>query len=136
MYLVLNNSLIFSHYYTMASKPITSSVSAEEQEMLTMLDVPEEDIKANTSVHTAGPWHICGQKEYKVFSESARTDEGYVKGYIAELIFREADAILIAAAPELLEACRELQKWLDSHFGTSEHRKLISDAIAKAEGRA
>lgn len=33
----------------------------------------------------------------------------------------------------LLKACKTLQEWLNSHFGTSEHRKLIDDAIAQAE---
>lgn len=67
----------------------------------------------NTSpAHTAGPWHVSGDQEYKVYSDSSRDpDEGYVKGYIAELIFSEANAELIAKAwliPELLASLKAM----------------------------
>jgi hypothetical protein len=63
----------------------------------------------------------------------------------------EADAALIAAAPEMFEALRELVKWMDDsglsatspggvgplHYGTTEYSVVTAAraAIAKAEGR-
>lgn len=53
----------------------------------------------------------------------------------------EANARLIAAAPDLLAACRALAKWMDDRgpmMGgrTGEVHRLVTAAIARAEGRA
>lgn len=84
---------------------------------------------AKDSKHTVGPWKIAGQTEFKVFSESSRTEEGYVSQYVAELVFSRADARLIAASPDLLEACTVMLaelRWLRDNKAT-EYDALVLD---------
>ena len=82
--------------------------------------------------HTPGPWFIN-----ECFIESQYCD-------IAELIFPaeseemyNANLSLIAAAPELLEALKELQKsyWIDDPDIASDAIIAAGEAIAKAEGK-
>lgn len=47
----------------------------------------------------------------------------------------EANARLIAAAPDLLEACMEAVEALNGHPNTMGTEELLLSAIAKAEGR-
>ncbi len=50
---------------------------------------------------------------------------------------QEANARLIAAAPELLEACRLAFAYFDDEdFSPGYVRKMLSETIAKAEGRS
>ena len=97
--------------------------------------MPEiEEIK-----HTPGPWEACGKA---VHAETGR-----------EIVFgshntrsgsdeeQRANARLIAAAPELLEACREVAEWLDllkqnypDMAGLIRGCRKARAAIAKAEG--
>lgn len=65
--------------------------------------------------HTPGPWHI----EVKHLTEGAFTLSHGVNGYgdgpagdVAKIYTSEANALLIAAAPELLEACETFAEWL------------------------
>ncbi len=98
------------------------------------------------SEHTPGPWEISYGK-----IRPARPIEGYTIGYAPICIVRgdkrlhgngvrEANARLIAAAPELLEALKAVIDWLD------DGSILLSEvcaanvlqaraAIAKAEGK-
>jgi len=65
--------------------------------------------------HTPGPWHVdtyCGKQ--------AVLDEH--SGVVAERVPKQADAALIAAAPELLEALREV----------AEQNRLLRDALDEA----
>ena len=56
---------------------------------------------------------------------------------IAEFINSEDRARLIAAAPELLEACKLARRHLlDTHEGLSTAYEACSAAIAKAEGKS
>lgn len=59
-------------------------------------------------VHTKGPWRAERQKS---FSYSIQTDYIHDRGHDCNVVREvrcEANAFLIAAAPELLEALREL----------------------------
>lgn len=86
------------------------------------------------SEHTPGPW--------VAFFVDGRASVIMPAGRPGDIcLFRdgaaEADARLIAAAPELLEACKAI---LNVYFptdtcGAREHWKRVEDAIAKAEGR-
>lgn len=101
--------------------------------------------------HTPGPWEVFavmnigeGQKKYI---------GGYIAGVrvdVCQIQFtstitkeeRDANASLIAAAPELLEACRIALQGLEDYGHNKEwENNLIADirtlqaAIAKAEGK-
>ena len=86
--------------------------------------------------HTPGPWHI---KDGKVFAAAICRVDGTPDGSA------EANAQLIAAAPELLEACKIAMKIVQypnmtkqyskaSYEYSEKARELISIAIAKVEG--
>ena len=111
--------------------------------------------------HTPGPWNLvppnelpwaledCGrpgektltiiaENGYGVLSIPASITDGYPKSGVAM-----ANARLIAAAPELLEAAKEVISLLEEHGGvivphlldTDENAgQRLRDAIAKAEG--
>lgn len=106
--------------------------------------------------HTPGPWEIrggldsmevvkwTGDRSYRFI---ALTDSTYDRGRIGgrNTAEDEANANLIAAAPELLEAAKHTCDYLDSLIQRTRTpevelilRKLrgeLEDAIAKAEGR-
>lgn len=99
--------------------------------------------------HTEGPWEI--KHEFTIISDSGRgiaTCGGYTQNFDDEKVHLEnvANAHLIAAAPELLEAC----KWVESIYAeymrlnpnpnndgfriVTEGVSQIRKAIAKAKG--
>lgn len=97
------------------------------------------------SKHTAGPWKLLKP-------EGARHSWGILPSpessgnipWIADVVLlsearreeQEANANLIASAPELLESAKGLLAYLkdaDSH--TYNHAQCLRDAIAKAEGK-
>lgn len=101
--------------------------------------------------HTPGPWHING--EYHIY---AKTAQGALPVRVAQAVplrngnsdERGANARLIAAAPELLEALKyaaELVQTARQHFPkpikNADRFKLentcatINKAIAKADGK-
>lgn len=97
--------------------------------------------------HTPGPWSYDMNRhthDYVIFREGAQhsdhvrkwgcIDDGGVVGSSEWIWIEEADARLIAAAPDLLEALRLALNWLDFtglHDTTSLH-----DTIARATGAA
>lgn len=97
------------------------------------------------SAHTPGPWtmreHPTEYGLYRVFGPTRRSAVAVVVESTDE---HEADARLIAAAPELLDALREYMsqfgQGLDAHglpYGPSqaEADRKARAVIAKAEGR-
>jgi hypothetical protein len=88
--------------------------------------------------HTPGPWDDCSRSEtgniVRIFAKSRYIGSiGNPQDSIEETA---ANACLISAAPELLEACKTILKHReDSGFKTAFEGEL-RDAIAKAEGRA
>lgn len=105
---------------------------------------------SESSKHTPGPWNTGGSVHAKVVYAQcvpiARTDAGDSYDWLPgkRFLYEEtanANARLIAAGPELLEACKRLLKFVEK---TGKHPITISgqptcielgiDAIAKAEG--
>jgi hypothetical protein len=89
------------------------------------------------SAHTPGPW----SSDFPNGDDWIRTEDGDA---IVRIGFnqehREANAHLIAAAPELLEALKAITHRTDLgtalfHKLTEEHAEAALAAIAKAEGR-
>lgn len=93
------------------------------------------------SAHTPGPWEVrpgagLGLHSWTIWA----TSEGRYIGRIDDNDQGEANARLIAAAPDLLAACREALDLLEERSATDERAAYLAqhmaDAIAKAEGRA
>ena len=78
------------------------------------------------TTHTPGPWEARPSRQCGVFSIIMGTF--YASGYIGE-----ANARLIAAAPDLLEALKAI-KWAMENDEYGEAERIIDDAVAKAEG--
>ena len=84
--------------------------------------------------HTPGPWKIRSFYNQDIVYINAEDDKGFG---IAEILGenKEANARLIASAPELLEACKVI---LDADMGKSlpkSYRTMLEQAIAKVEGK-
>lgn len=92
-----------------------------------------------TAKHTPGPWnHGEDGFVYSPCGKYTLADPHYADLDIDE---REANARLIAAAPELLAACEQALKVVDAHRRASGGdgditAALIRSAIAKAKGGA
>jgi|JI10StandDraft_1071094.scaffolds.fasta_scaffold488824_3 hypothetical protein len=96
-----------------------------------------------TGTHTPGPWVVCPGTQFedmepRVLANGGRHAVASVK--LTGNIQKEANARLIAAAPELLEACQQalMQAEMDE---TTHGRKfgwgnVLRAAIAKATGAA
>lgn len=102
--------------------------------------------------HTPGPWQVFGEEkleqEYRIRIDSI--SDGVVRSgpvafaksygplWPSSLPESEANARLIAAAPDLLEACRTIfgsLKWEESRSGTTYNGyEQLAAAIAKATG--
>lgn len=90
--------------------------------------------------HTPGPWRIETENETGIPTISIRDGLNQqiatVNPY--RLAWRDADARLIAAAPEMLEALERVAVMLSAH-NDSDYQfmlSLIKPAIAKAKGGA
>ena len=100
--------------------------------------------------HTAGPWIDEGDIQDVVsvhgdLIEMREVTGGHEPGkhYTVGYIFDKANAHLIAASPELLEACKAIYQacgdtygWPNLKMGKSKLSDMIENAIRKAEGRS
>jgi hypothetical protein len=92
--------------------------------------------------HTPGPWEIRGtyhtHEMIALPTSTIITDaNGVVHAYVSQGNWpgdRDANARLIAAAPELLAALREVFEFHRDEYGDGPLTRLMSTAIAKAEG--
>ncbi len=89
--------------------------------------------------HTPGPWKAYKRAEPVGFAEYEihYSDDGEC---VAEVVHGEADAHLIAAAPDMYEAlvsiCEYWNGGPDSAVDAIEHAMVVAnEALAKAEGR-
>ena len=82
--------------------------------------------------HTPGPWSIRQEGVWSVGTDHEMT--ALVYGFTDEE--EEANAHVIAAAPDLLEALKILAKLGESHGAEGVYWDKARAAIAKAEGRA
>lgn len=94
--------------------------------------------------HTPGPWQIVisPQKHFDI----VKNDETDGIAFVDVRDNKEeerANAMLIAAAPELLDALEELRRWFDDNVSTYEPHyspeyaamwRRVRNAIAKAKG--
>lgn len=97
------------------------------------------------SKHTPGPWEVREGKtgDMKIFVKGVRDSYGalaVVKAREGREHINTADAQLIAAAPELLSACKEALEMFDREVNNLKQpdkfrADLLEKAIAKAEGR-
>ncbi len=88
----------------------------------------------NTPKHTPGPWTTEGADITNGYPEQG------ARVFIAEKVFSEHDATLIAAAPAMYEALQAayklLREWTPSgEDNQGEVEGLIENALAQAEGR-
>lgn len=115
--------------------------------------LPEPQVGLGHSVtptiarHTAGPWRVKDETEAprRAFAIVSHLDREVAR-YLAfddHLRFAyttarpeevEANAHLIAAAPDLLAACKDFAEAQDEGLDLTEPARLIRAAIAKAEG--
>ena len=99
--------------------------------------------------YTKGPWHITPYKHQITDTFGVKDIQGAwvakchpFNGTINDIEESEANARLIAAAPDLLEACKEmLEDLMDLHaepnVDDGHHRyQYAIDAIDKAEGES
>jgi hypothetical protein len=86
--------------------------------------------------HTPGPWK-WNEKQDSIFSDNPEWKYSYIaKIATGEDIRQEhANARLIAAAPELLEACKLAAASLDAVGVNNATLRIARAAIAKAEGQ-
>ena len=88
----------------------------------------------STTKHTSGPWVVilspADHDEFEVVTSNVSMPicQFWRKGYGVEA--HAANARLIAAAPDLLDACRKALYAIKGR----EHDQFIRDAIAKATG--
>jgi len=82
------------------------------------------------SKHTPGPWFVASEGSYKVASVTSTT--GVYADTLPEAAQIAADARLIAAAPELLEALKLAQSIIG--HPDDAHSQHIAAVIAKATG--
>ena len=81
--------------------------------------------------HTPGPWHIQPGESSRVYL--VNNDQGHAIGEIVHTDTRKpADARLIAAAPELLAALRDLLAATPQTYDNRHERAAALDAIEKA----
>ena len=88
--------------------------------------------------HTPGPWKVIILDNQTYINPNRRSDEYALIARIhgnANPDLQKANAHLIAAAPDLLEACIRLQYWLIGIDGPKHLRRFVDEAIAKAGGR-
>ena len=89
--------------------------------------------------HTPGPWRQGGVKEFCSTGKCREivADEGHIcLVYGTEDEDNKANARLIAAAPDLLEACELFENWMLGPFPHSDSKvlEIVTAAIKRAKG--
>ena len=91
----------------------------------------------DTAKHTPGPWEankrgIGSHGQFDGYEiQTTATKEDFSKTVVEPAIMKNADARLIAAAPELLEALEAIAM---TQEGKEDMRSIARAAIAKARG--
>lgn len=97
------------------------------------------------SKHTPGPWKLDATTLEITTSDEVEARIAMIDGDNCDWSQAEADARLIAAAPEMLEALKTAKETIRAWHGpnawdiydrVSPEMRLINEAIAKAEGRS
>jgi hypothetical protein len=86
--------------------------------------------------HTPGPWHVNTQPTYEgghtIASASGLVVVNSVKGYGRTDDQNEANARLIAAAPELLTALQSLTLETSHHLQSNDRAQFVENALRNA----
>lgn len=88
--------------------------------------------------HTPGPWQADECEDANGFTtirEGDGTPNGALHTDPIATVYRDANARLIAAAPDLLEACKSLLYATEHIDHIKPQLNKASEAIAKAEGK-
>lgn len=92
--------------------------------------------------HTPGPWRIHPFGHYDVaahqpgFGEMIVANCGGANSNVMDLgEIKKANARLIAAAPDLLAALKDVVGWIETSSEGEQATRIALAAIAKAEGR-
>ena len=99
----------------------------------------DQDFEKTAASHTSGPWAVLPDRPYEVLDRTASriaiASAGEMPAGRADNVV-EANARLIAAAPDLLAALNALAAWAD-HMGgwDSPAWEQAEESIAKATGR-
>ena len=90
------------------------------------------DTKEKHATHTPGPWHDSGNPEYEIYKGN-NPIASVIPSFTAE---DEANARLIAAAPEMFEVLSELLDTLEMSkgYGFDEEYEKLRKVLAKVEG--
>lgn len=89
------------------------------------------------TTHTPGPWRVGPTHKDDSFAIHAQTASVvHCKPFSSSHKSAEANARLIAAAPDLLAALISLVRASDGHHGSIRERDIARAAIAKAEGKS
>lgn len=86
--------------------------------------------------HTPGPWHVDSVGRIRDDQGTVVHDLSYTREYMDSHV-RAANARLMAAAPELYAALRELHDWTRERMAAIETRDMLlrsHAALVKAEG--
>ena len=101
----------------------------------------EPIVSAETAQHTPGPWSVGGPMATPAGTVSIDSPHGSSVAFVTvdDLDGSEGNVHLIAAAPDLLAALKEIMGvWRGSMSNAqtlAEIRTIVKAAIAKAEGR-
>ncbi len=102
---------------------------------------------SETAKHTPGPWEAKGKSVRTTNHTTQGSAPNGYEGGICNCMGRrmgprsgidetaEANARLIAAAPEMLDALEEVLPHLE-RFGYADSSKMVRNAIAKAKGES
>ena len=80
--------------------------------------------------HTPGPWRVAHLFPFKVYAGM-----NFICDTRLDICHTEQDranARLIAAAPELLDACQMIAKWMKSEGIAPNRLEVVENAISKA----
>lgn len=96
------------------------------------------------SNHTPAPWHVKPEGELRMTPWIIDSNDNSICALLSDSRKRKANANLIAAAPELLEACEQIEEiisWITFENLTEQQIKTVKDidniacnAISKAKG--
>ena len=86
--------------------------------------------------HTAGPWEVVPEsiRFSEPYGYTIDTKEGHITFIHNDHGDQKANARLIAAAPDLLEALKSIQNDLNSKLDPKT-RVIIESVVKKAEGK-
>lgn len=87
------------------------------------------------SAHTPGPWELRQSSRDYWFIDHKQGGEGYTLTKLEDWT-SEADARLIAAAPDLLDALRDLVAVTEQTYDNRHELAAALDAIERATGGA